>query len=98
MKNEINNLLKGAVLDSNDYGGKNEYYNTDNKRIIDAKKRIKEIMKNMPTDEKIKEAMTIIWGGRLSIENNKLNYTAGQYYPLELAECIADVLEKAKTL
>ena len=96
LQSEIKRLLKDAILDTADYGGINSYYNQDNQKLLINKQRIAAQLEKPINAKKFAESAANLWAGRLAVKaDGSLSYTTGQYYPLEVAECLADVLEDA---
>jgi len=98
MKKEILKLLNSVSFTDNEiianYGGINEYYKhdlkvfNDNKRAcINNLKIIKRINKN-----KFIDTCKNTWSGRLEYKDNHFEYTAGQFYTLELPQAIGAVV------
>jgi len=97
LKENIKKLMNEAELMPEDYGGYNDYYKADNDRLLKAKSTITLLLNTKQLNaKKFAEAAANLWSGRLSVKaNGSLSYTAGQYWPLEVVECLADVLTEA---
>ena len=100
MKKEILRLLDSVSFTDDEtianYGGNNSYYQHDLKVFNDNKSAC---LHNLDTIKrfsivKFRKACNETWGGRLNFVGNsyRLEYTAGQFYTLELPQAIGAVL------
>lgn len=98
MKQEIIKLLNSVSFSDEEtisnYGGNNSYYQYDLKVFNDNKKACLNNLKQIKRINKAKFIDTCknTWQGRLEYKKNHLEYTAGQYYTLELPQAINSVV------
>lgn len=98
MKNKLIKLLDSVSFTDEetiaDYGGKNEHYKHDLKVFNDNKKacinNLKQI-KRIDTKRFI-DTCKNTWQGRLSFNGKDFEYTAGQFYTLELPQTIGTIV------
>lgn len=99
MKQEIIELLDSVSFTDSEtifnYGGYNEYYLADLNIFIknkgEALDKLQGILKIDNT--KLVKALTSAYGGRLSYNKGSFDYTAGQFYTLELPQAVNAVLD-----
>jgi len=100
MKKEIIRLLNSVSFTDEEtisnYGGDNSYYQHDLKVFNDnmhACRHNLETIKRFSIVE-FRKACNDTWGGRLNFVGNSyhLEYTAGQFYTLELPQAVGAVL------
>ncbi len=98
MKNKLIKLLNSVSFTDEEtianYGGDNEYYQHDLKVFNDNKRACINNLKQIKRiDEKrFVEVCKNTWQGRLEYKGNHFEYTAGQYYTLELPQAIGAVV------
>jgi len=98
MKKELIKLLNSVSFTDDEtianYGGDNSYYRHDLKVFNDNKKACLHNLKQIKRINKDKLIKTCkeVWGGRLSFDGKRFEYTAGQFYTLELPQAIGAVV------
>ena len=101
MIEKLKDLLFSCTFTSKDivenYGGVNEYYREDKKVHDKARRQAREILaRYTPTEAELLEASKRAFSGRLQWVNDRWEYTAGQFYDLELPQAIHAVLDYAR--
>lgn len=99
-KSQIIKALKkmhftGEELIAN-YGGNNIYYRQDKAKHDQAKRQALNILDRIKRidQDKIAEIAKHTFMGRLEFNQNGYEYTAGQFYQLELPQAFAEVLSE----
>lgn len=99
MKNKLIELLNSVSFTDDEtianYGGNNQYYKADLKRFNEAKQNAITLFDKLDDieDEEIIEACACTWSGRMSWVDDHFEYTAGQFYTLELPQAIEAIAE-----
>ncbi len=98
MKNKIIKLLNSVSFTDEEtianYGGNNSYYKHDLKVFNDNKRACLNNLKQIKriNTKKFIETCKNTWGGRLEYKGSHFEYSAGQYYTLELPQAIGAVV------
>ena len=89
----INSVDFGIEIANDYYGGINSYYMQDLKQFQDAKNEAVNLLQiyGTITEAEIKEACENSFSGRLSYEDGQFEYTAGQFYDLEIPDAVLSV-------
>lgn len=80
------------------YGGLNKYYETDLKKVKGARQHCEQLIDELKhvKDEEILKSLPRVFSGRLSFINGSFEYTAGQFYNIEVPQSVEAVLEEIK--
>lgn len=78
------------------YGGINEAYETDYKRVRRAQQDVAVMIDKLSPikDAELLEALPRAFSGRLSYNGGQFEYTAGQFYNIEVPQAVLAVLEE----
>ncbi|MCK9371310.1 hypothetical protein M0R04_15460, partial [Candidatus Dojkabacteria bacterium] len=87
----LNSVKFGLTIANDYYGGKTLAYKTDKNRVNAHNRYIKDIMARLPdiTESELIEAFASAFSGRLSLVNDNIEYTAGQFYNIEVPQAMA---------
>lgn len=81
------------------YGGINEAYETDLKKVQRSRQDVSVLLGEISpvSDEELILALAYAFSGRLSFEEGYgFEYTAGQFYNIEVPQAVCEVLETVK--
>lgn len=89
----------GDEIAMNYYGGINEAYETDYKRVKSAQQHCMQLCDELQnvSDDEIRNALPRAFSGRLECHNrDQFHYTPGQFYNIEVPQAVEAVLEYIK--